>query len=532
MQSRRRRSPLAALLALVAIAVALIGAGCGGEDPSPTSGGSGNGPDPATIVPAAAPIYVEASLRPEGAAREGVLAAARKVTRMGDPLGELRRLLDRQVGDADEGLLGAPGMTFTRDIEPWLGNRVGVFMTNFGGSQPDVATIVPIRDEGKARAAIERSAKTKGVRPGNQQGTQYGIVEGDEAYLILDDFLVYGDEGAVRQAIDARKGASLAESDRFREAMGRLSGDRVASAYADLRPLFQLAMRQDPRGAQAMQMLGPLADFTKAPPIVAALKADGDKVTLDSAVPSAAFGPLGSLGGGGSRLIGQLPGDSWAAYGIPKLGESLKTTFEAMAGGIAGGAIQQRLGLDLPRDVFSWMGDAALFVRGDSLRNLDGGIVIETRDEQAAERAVQKLVPLATSQSGVSPSSLRPATVPGASNALQMPVPQLPAPLVIATGNGRLVIALGERAAAEGIKASQPLSGSALMSSGQRALGDAQPLLLVSIQQALRLAESSGSLSDPDYQQAKPYLQALDVLAVGSRGSDDQLLQRIGVGLR
>ena len=57
-----------AFLTTSCVALALGLAACGSDEP-----GAGGDADPASLVPAAVPIYVEATIRPEGEQREDVL---------------------------------------------------------------------------------------------------------------------------------------------------------------------------------------------------------------------------------------------------------------------------------------------------------------------------------------------------------------------------------------------------------------------------------------------------------------------------
>jgi hypothetical protein len=68
-----------------------------------------------------------------------------------------------------------------------------------------------------------------------------------------------------------------------------------------------------------------------------------------------------------------------------------------MFAGFAGGEeqlkaqVRQASGLDLDRDVFSWIGDVAMFVNGDSQQSIGGGVLIQSKDEAASQRALTKL---------------------------------------------------------------------------------------------------------------------------------------------
>ena len=92
-----------------------------------------------------------------------------------------------------------------------------------------------------------------------------------------------------------------------------------------------------------------------------------------------ALGTLGPLLGTGRRrwcrAARRRLGGLWRA---PKVGAGLKSLFTRAAGALGGAAatqqLQQQYGIDLERDVFGWIGDTAMFVRGSDKASLDGGL--------------------------------------------------------------------------------------------------------------------------------------------------------------
>ncbi|HSD81741.1 MAG TPA: hypothetical protein VLB47_13825, partial [Solirubrobacteraceae bacterium] len=139
---RTIRRPLIAASAAAALAAGL--AACGSS-----SGGAGDG-DPAAAVPAGAPLYVEAVVRPDGAEGDAAQALLRKVLRTGDPSAKLIALLD------DAG--STRGVDFRRDVEPWLGRKAGAGMTRVsagpGGNGAGLA-VIDSRDDAKASAHLD-----------------------------------------------------------------------------------------------------------------------------------------------------------------------------------------------------------------------------------------------------------------------------------------------------------------------------------------------------------------------------------------
>ena len=123
---------------------------------------------------------------------------------------------------------------------------------------------------------------------------------------------------------------------------------------------------------------------------------------------------LNTFSGGATPLLRSLPAGSWGALGVPDLGASAKALVGQLGGALGGafiGGQLQQLGIDLEQDVFGWIGDVALFVRGDSVEAIRGGAVIEVTDRDRAAQAIPKLIGLARQQGEI---PFEPTRVPGA----------------------------------------------------------------------------------------------------------------------
>src|SRR6476646_3084749 len=99
-----------AALAAAAGALALGLVACGG-------GGDTNA-DPAAAVPAGAPLYVQATVRPAGELGDDTEAALKKILRTDDPGAKIEQALASGSGDSK--------LSFKDDVEPWLGDRAGL----------------------------------------------------------------------------------------------------------------------------------------------------------------------------------------------------------------------------------------------------------------------------------------------------------------------------------------------------------------------------------------------------------------------
>src|SRR5262245_54735172 len=158
MSPRRLAMPLAACAALAA---ALI-AGCGGDSSSDVD------PGPAAAAPQNAPIYVDATVKPTGAAQTDVDAALGKVLDTDDPGAKIVSLIDQ------EGKSQAAGQQFTyaQDIAPWLGEKVGFFFTTLSDNEEGAAII----ETSNTDSALAFARKVSGATETNPAPETYNGV--------------------------------------------------------------------------------------------------------------------------------------------------------------------------------------------------------------------------------------------------------------------------------------------------------------------------------------------------------------------
>lgn len=110
----------AGMLATIALLTAGCLAGCG------SGRTTGTAADPASVVPASAPLYAGASVRPNEPLKGAARAAGLALTHTDDPY---LRLL---------GALQAPGtsaLNYQHEVEPWLGASAGIFLLSSGATR-------------------------------------------------------------------------------------------------------------------------------------------------------------------------------------------------------------------------------------------------------------------------------------------------------------------------------------------------------------------------------------------------------------
>ena len=469
----RRRLP--AVLALLVTAAGAV-AGCA------SSSGAGSGSDPAAAVPASAPVYAEAVVAGGGKEQQDAQAALGKILGTTDPQAQVVALFDQG------------GVQFARDVQPWLGDRVGAAALTLG-KQGDKIVVAASRDDATATAALgrilpgatERSYRDVSDRVASKDGRPL-------AAGVVGDAVVFGSENGLKAAVDASKGSSLAEGDQLKEARSTVRQERSGFLYVDVAGFLRQALGASGGGAaQLAPFVDPVAQALPKT-FAAALDAEPGLVRVDSA----AFGNGGgarAAGSGGDALAG-LPGDAWLGLGVGELGQTVNGFIDRVSAGsgLAGvglqallGQAQQGLGLDIRKDLLGWMGDAGVFVAGSSADNARAALVIASKDPAATQRAVRALETLARRSGDV--SALHAA---GVDVGFAVKRPGGKEDLLVAAAGDRFVVAGGRRALDEALSPGSRLGDApAFRDAAAKLSAGVRPSYFVDVRKLSGLAGSS-----------------------------------------
>ena len=164
--------PRSLLVVPVAAAFAAGLAGCGA---GAGSGASGGGPDPADVMPKSSVLYVEGAVRPDGDQGIEVRRLAGKILRTEDPGQKIQDLIDQ--GLAKDGR----GETYAKDIEPWLGRRVGVGVTSITGDEPGFIVALATKDADAARTFVRKEAEHDKAVEHTYEDTTYYVDPSDHS---------------------------------------------------------------------------------------------------------------------------------------------------------------------------------------------------------------------------------------------------------------------------------------------------------------------------------------------------------------
>jgi hypothetical protein len=243
-----------------------------------------------------------------------------------------------------------------------------------------------------------------------------------------------------------------------------------------------------------------------------------------------------------SSLLEQLPGQAWLGFGFGNLGDAVQQGLDNVEDAEVPGAdletirsqVQAATGLELDQ-ITDALGSGAIYVEGTSEANLAGALVLQTEDPETTSTLLTKAQSLIEQAADPKEARVQPLASTTGEVGFQVvdPSGELTQPVQFVQQGDKVVIGYGSASV------SQVLGGGAETLSSVPAFTSASDKLsglgvdfFLSFAPVFQLAESEGAAKDPDFQQAKPYLDGLDFLAVGSGDEDDRALLRFIVGLK
>ena len=340
-----------------------------------------------------------------------------KLRQFGTP--EAQQAVSKSFQDFQQKMLTDSNIDADKDLKPWMGNMMVALMPSSDPKKPAVIMAIAIKDKVSALSfanKLKSNGKVKSTET-EYEGVKISEVtdgkskEPGYTAVLKDSYLVMSsDKAAIEHSIETLRGShSFAGRSDASPLLSERDGDAVVARfyvpeYADLLE----AMSSDPRGQSRASALEPLKSIKSMVGTVSiedvGLRLKGmAKVDPKTAI---AFKP--SPG----KVVAQFPTDTFAlvsgadlnAYwnqvaARAKDSPEVKQSIDMMRGG------SQMVGLDLDRDIFSWMnGEFAIGMVPSSQGLLaqigfGGAMVFNTSDRKTAEATLTKLDALAKSQS-------------------------------------------------------------------------------------------------------------------------------------
>ncbi|HEX4190404.1 MAG TPA: DUF3352 domain-containing protein [Marmoricola sp.] len=368
----RRRTRRTAIITAVAVAVVAV---LGGGAYAVYTAFFGGGPQPADVLPSTTVAMMSVDLDPSAGQKIAAIRTIRRFPSLKKDLGlhtqdDLRRFIFDKVVQGGK----CPGLTYDKDMKPWVGKRGAVAAVDLGGAKPVPAIALQVTDRGKAKTDFAKIAACA------TSGDGFGFAIGDH-YLIASDTTAH----AAKILAEGKK-KPLADNASYKKWTDQ-AGDRgVATFYISKKAVGYLA---DNLKSVAGNVPG-LGSGSSADPFSTVQDQLKDFQGIAGTIRFAGGGMEMSLAGGGlenytggsgvGSKIGALPKDTAIAAGIAVPKDYAKTLVANLKASVSGKnvdlvtEIAKETGLELPDDLQTLLGSAiTLSVGGDAppdLKNL------------------------------------------------------------------------------------------------------------------------------------------------------------------
>jgi hypothetical protein len=524
-----KKLPVLVLAVLAATVSALVVAGCGG-------GSGGGGGEPAGLMPKSAPVYLEASLKPDGKTSEALNEVAQTVLGI-DNVGEFvaEEIESSALGEGEK-------VNFEEEIEPWLGEKAGLYLADYDGDNfHSVGIAIETTDSGEAEEFLEDRIQKQsgGVKPKEFEGHTYweDYEEPSEEDVIgmVGDYIAFGEtKSDFEEMVEAFEGEGLNESPKFKAAMESASGtdEGIGTVYVDIGGLIEETKSVLPPETEAFFELVQI-DPKKAT-AVATVIPHSEQLEIDV---SSDLGKSLTGTGDASAALEALPATADLGIAASEFGQSFSEGLEAFSDKGVPGQIQpgelgqafEAMGINV-KTLGQSFGDLAGFVEGSSESNLGGALVVETKDSNEARNLVANIGLLlrATSTPGVT-------AINGKISGFSVHVSEIgPKPLIVGSAGEKIVIAYGPKSAAQALRSQTKTLGTTPgYEAGKAALGSTPMSAYVDGGPMLQLVEALLSPAElAKIEGAKPYLQKIAYLAIGSEAEGKTTATKVIVGLQ
>ena len=367
------------------------------------------------MVPATHDVMVIANLNPSLGQKVNLLRAVHSFP-------DTRT--DTAIATKLDEALKESGLSFTTDVQPWLGGEVGVSgKMNFeSGADSPYALFATSRDDTKAKAALAKlRSGTIGKKYTWRDETYNGISvasgtptvtsEKPLAYSYVDHVVVLASSvSMIHEIIDTDQGRSarLVDSSDFKATMTLLPSDRVGMGYVAGKALVAGVKKQMTKPSTlGLPALKSLDDLNALQGIGGAVSATGTGVAFDLAVKldvnklSPATRQAFTATGRPDAVLRWVPKSSDGFLAIANVDQSIKTLLAQYGSDPSVQASTDAVGLTGSKGILPHLtGDLGVEVELGSNSIPSGAILIGTNDAAAMNAFFGKLAVLASATTG------------------------------------------------------------------------------------------------------------------------------------
>jgi hypothetical protein len=357
----------------------------------------GGGAQPEDVLPANAIAFAKLDLNPSAGQKLAVFRLASKFPKA-KVTSQDTSVKESTFGSFFTGPTGTSsfGLDYKKDVQPWLGDRVGVgvFPDIDGDKSPEVGVAIAFTDRAAAKSALDRVIAKAATGAGKVQNkTGYAFAE--DGYVILSDTTAHATALA-----KAGKTGPLSAS-RYAEDVKSLGSDQIGVAWADIAALYKAIPKDTwstgPFAALSGSLKGAENPKNATGRVVMGLHADPSFVELTSkaigfkgATPPAKPGAVSQ-----GAMIASFPADVFGAFTATGLGKGAGVLYTSLtAGGDSMGIkpVLDGIGLDSAQKMETLLGTETGLAVGGTVDQPEFAIRTQTGDPDAASALARQLL--------------------------------------------------------------------------------------------------------------------------------------------
>ena len=355
----------------------------------------GGGAQPEDVFPANAIVFAKLDLDPSAGQKLAVFQLARKFPTSRDKVtSEESSIKESTFGSIFTGDSGW-GLDYKRDVEPWLGDRVGVgvFPDMDADKKPEVGLAIAVTDQDAAKVALDKAIA-------NAAKNQDKV-----GYAFADDYVIVSDTTAHAASLVRVGKVTPLTGSAYASDVQKLGEDQIGVAWADVAASYK-AVVQDQANEDTLGLLKGATDPKKVSGrVVVGLHADPSFIELTGkgidikGVDALAKADAATEAG----MIASFPADVFGAVtstGLGKAVGALYTSLTASGDSMEIKPMLGALGIDSAAQIETLLGDETGVVVGGTLDQPEYAVRTATGDADAAYELARRILGVAQFDTG------------------------------------------------------------------------------------------------------------------------------------
>ena len=322
----------------------------------------GGGAQPEDVFPANAIVFAKVDLNPSAGQKLAVYQLARKFPTSRDKVtSEESSIKESTFGSSFTGDSGW-GLDYKKDVEPWLGDRVGVgvFPDMDSDKQPEVGFAIAVTDQDAAKIALDKAVAN--AAKGNEK----------VGYAFADGFVIVSDTTAHAASLVRVGKVTPLTGSAYVADVQKLGSEQIGVVWVDVAASYK-AVAQGPMYQDTLGLLEGAADpKNMSGRLVVGLHADPSFIEMSGkaidlkGVDALTKGDSAT----GPGLIASFPADVLGAVSSTGLGKAVGALYPSLTASNDSMQIKpmlDALGIDSATQIETLLGDATGVVVGGTL---------------------------------------------------------------------------------------------------------------------------------------------------------------------